>query len=120
TPGLQLRTRSRFCRFFLTWHAPQAVAALAVVVVGRVRPTTVARMLNMKVVIPANIKIPEKKRTVQTGFSATTVSMNGIEGLFHCHPCQKPPSQRVTKNPSPPTMKNQKLQFASASECSVV
>ena len=64
--------------------------------------------------------IPEKKRTIHTGLSATTVSMNGIAGLFHCQPCQKPPSHSAVNMPSPPTRKSQKLQLASASECSVV
>lgn len=43
-----------------------------------------------------------KKRTSQTGLRATTVSMKGMDTLFHCQPCQKPPSHRVTKKPRPP------------------
>ena len=77
-------------------------------------------MLYANITIPTKISTPEKNRTVQTGFKATTVSINGMAGLFHCHPCQKPPNQSVTKNPRPPIMMLQKLQLASASECSLV
>ena len=48
-------------------------------------------MLYANITIPRKIIVPEKKRTSQIGFSAFTVSMNGIAGLFHCQPCQKPP-----------------------------
>ena len=40
---------------------------------------------------------------------------NGIDGLFHCQPCQKPPSHSVVKKPKPPIIINQKLQLARAS-----
>ena len=72
-------------------------------------------MLKTNSTIPEKIMTPEKKRTSQTGFSATTVSINGIDGLFHCQPCQKPPSQSVTKKPRPPIIMSQKLQLARAS-----
>ena len=39
--------------------------------------------------------IGERNRTIHTGLRATTVSMNGMDGLFHCQPCQNPPSQRA-------------------------
>src|SRR5271157_2324484 len=93
---------------------PQALAGAAAVLGSLPLPTTVAQMLKRKVVIPRKIKIPEKKRTVQTGFRAFTVSMNGIEVLFHWYPCQRPPSHSVTNILRPPIRKNQKLQFASA------
>src|SRR5579871_1378422 len=70
--------------------------------------------------MPQKIITPEKKRTSQTGCRATTVSMNGIEGLFHCQPCQNPPSHSVTKKPRPPTMHSQNVQFASLSLYRVV
>jgi hypothetical protein len=47
----------------------------------------VAMMLYANMTIPRKIITPEKNRTVHTGLSATTVSMNGMDGLFHCHPC---------------------------------
>jgi len=70
--------------------------------------------------IPEKMRMPERNRTVHTGLSATTVSMNGIDGLFHCQPCQNPPSQSEVNMPSPPMRNSQKLQLAAASECSVV
>ena len=47
---------------------------------------TVARMLYANRTMPVNIRMPEKKRTSQTGFSAITVSMKGMAQLFHCQP----------------------------------
>ena len=38
--------------------------------------------------MPAKINAPEKKRTVQTGLSATTVSMKGMAGLFPASPAK--------------------------------
>ena len=46
--------------------------------------------------VAMNISTPEMNRTSQMGFRAMTVSMKGICQLFHCQPCQKPPSHRVT------------------------
>src|ERR1035437_3684429 len=63
--------------------------------------SAVARMLNANMQIPAKISPPEKKRTSQIGLRAITVSMNGMVQSFHCHPCQNPPSHRVTKNANP-------------------
>ena len=69
--------------------------------------------------MPAKISAPEKKRTVQTGLSATTVSGKEWRGCSAAIPARSRPSQGYEENPRPPIMNSQKVQSASASDCSL-